>query len=290
MADEQIENESYIFYKSFFDAMQGMELEDVANANLALHNYALYGQSPNLETLAPIVKTLFVMAKPQIDANKRRRENGGKGGMYGKLGGRPKKKPVGDITENPIGDNSKTPNVNDNENLNVNLNENEEENLNSSSSSLSDSQEKYAKIIFELFKNAGLPCQNGDYFKFLSCDFKNSLQYIKAIHSDEVIESVRNYITILKDSDSYLKTKFNFCSFVQSKTFTNCLPANFRPENFKKYETSKGNGANTEKETFSKSYEICPNCSLKMLTWFNDREKYICGNCKKSYTYEEINE
>lgn len=108
--------DSYVFYKSFYDGMKNMTVEDVAAANHALHAYALYGLEPKENTLSPIVQTLFVMAKPQIDANKKRRLDGEKGKKYGKLGGRPKKNPCGVLNETPNGNvygNGKDNNISD---------------------------------------------------------------------------------------------------------------------------------------------------------------------------------
>nr|PIE36471.1 MAG: hypothetical protein CSA53_08040 [Gammaproteobacteria bacterium] len=64
---------------------------------------------------------VFIMAKPQIDTNNKRRKNGQKGAEHGVKGGRPEKKeenPIGVNQENPIGVTGKTPNVNVNVNVN----------------------------------------------------------------------------------------------------------------------------------------------------------------------------
>ena len=110
------EADSYVFYKSFYDGMKNMSIEDVAAANHALHAYALYGIEPDTGALSPIVQTLFVMAKPQIDANKKRRQDGNKGG-------RPKNKTGGFGNENHRFYSGK-PNVNENVNVNANANAN----------------------------------------------------------------------------------------------------------------------------------------------------------------------
>ena len=103
------------------------------------------------------------------------------------------------------------------------------------SPSFSEPQQNYARIIFEKFRDAGLPCQKGNEFSFMSCDFKNALQTLKGMHSDDVIQAVDNYISVLKDPGSYVTHEYSFDAFVRSKTFINCLPTNFVPGNFKSF-------------------------------------------------------
>lgn len=117
-----MERESFVFYKSFAEALNALDKETRADCYDAIVNYGLYGIEPELEGLPAVI---FTLVKPQLDANNKKYQNGKKGAEFGKLGGRPKKD--GDIIENPIGVNKKTPNVNvnDNENVNVNVNVND---------------------------------------------------------------------------------------------------------------------------------------------------------------------
>ncbi len=73
--------DSFIFYRSFYDAVKKLNNDDFANAMRAICVYALDGEVIEMEGVPEIV---FTMAKPQIDANIKRREDG-------KKGGRPKK-------------------------------------------------------------------------------------------------------------------------------------------------------------------------------------------------------
>lgn len=116
--------ESFIFYKSFYEALEGMDKESQADCLMALAKYALTGETGEMK---PVVKMFLMMAKPQIDANNKRFENGCKGGEFGKLGGRPRKTPVEEKEENenpkitpkkPLKNPTETPNVNDNVNVN----------------------------------------------------------------------------------------------------------------------------------------------------------------------------
>ncbi len=109
--------ESMVFYKSFYDAIQGLDAELQAEIYNAVFRYGLYGE---LVELSPIANTVFTLIKPQIDANNKRKENGKKGAEYGKLGGRPKKNNPDTTPNKPQNNPTQTPNVNVNANANVN--------------------------------------------------------------------------------------------------------------------------------------------------------------------------
>lgn len=96
--------EGFVFYQSFAEALEIIPADQYGKAARAIIRYALYDEIP--EALEAESNVVFIMAKPQIDANTRRRENGKKGAKYGNQGGRPPKNPIGDNTENPIGDNN----------------------------------------------------------------------------------------------------------------------------------------------------------------------------------------
>lgn len=123
--------ESYVFYKSFHEAMKGLSDEQYGKIMRIINEYSLDGVEPEINDV--IVNMAFQLIKPQIDANTRRRENGKKGGDFGKMGGRPKKTPMG-LEKNEI----KTPNVNINENANENSNVNDNENVNDNANAESD--------------------------------------------------------------------------------------------------------------------------------------------------------
>ena len=119
-----MQRDSFVFYRSFAEGLNELDGETRLACYDALLAYALDGVEPSLTGVA---KAMFTLIKPQIDANNKRFENGMKGAAYGKLGGRPKKNPIGVIEENPIGVSNKnpekTPNVNVNENVNGNVND-----------------------------------------------------------------------------------------------------------------------------------------------------------------------
>lgn len=105
--------ESFIFYRSFYDAIE--ELDDKKRLKMYDSIVKLALKNEENEKLSGICKQLFILIKPQITANNKRYEDGRKGG-------RPKK-------EKTSGFFSKKPNENVNVNVNVNENENVNENV-----------------------------------------------------------------------------------------------------------------------------------------------------------------
>lgn len=124
----ELKRDSFVFYRSFFEAIKGLPKEDQCLMFGAIADYSLDQIEPHLTGINKVVWTLI---KPQLDANTKRFINGEKGGKHGRKGGRPKKtkpetkeeNPIGVINENP----KETPNVNVNVNLNDNLNVNEKD-------------------------------------------------------------------------------------------------------------------------------------------------------------------
>lgn len=123
--------DNFIFYRSFYEGAKVLKDSDRLKLYEAIFEYALDNIEPKLKGY-PL--GMFSMARPQLDANNKRYQDGLKGAEHGKKGGRPKKnKQCGDNEENPIGFLDKTPNENVNENVNVNDNNNANENENTSS-------------------------------------------------------------------------------------------------------------------------------------------------------------
>ena len=105
--------ESFVFYRSFYEAIKEIPLEEQGVVYNAIYGYALDGIEPELSGIA---KAIFLLVKPQIDANNNRYENG-------KKGGKPKANQNETKTEpKPNQDETETK---PNENVNVNVNEND---------------------------------------------------------------------------------------------------------------------------------------------------------------------
>ena len=72
-----MERDSFVFYRSFFEAISCLGKEQKADCLDAIAKYALDGEVIEMNG---IIKALFLSMKPQIDANTRRYANGLKGG------------------------------------------------------------------------------------------------------------------------------------------------------------------------------------------------------------------
>lgn len=99
--------DSFIFYRSFYEATQYLEKEQKADLFDAIANYALNQKQSKLDN---ICSALFSLIKPQLDANYSKYLNGKKKAK--------KTKPVAKISK-PL----TNVNVNVNDNVNVNVND-----------------------------------------------------------------------------------------------------------------------------------------------------------------------
>ena len=114
--------ESFIFYKSYSEAIKQLNEKDQLKALWAIINHSIDEEEQQVDGLANIV---YIMAKPQIEANNKRKNDGLKGG-----------RPIKEIKETSgysntetTGFENKKPNVNVNINKNNNVNVNENENI-----------------------------------------------------------------------------------------------------------------------------------------------------------------
>ncbi len=106
--------QSFVFYESFQEAIDCLPDHEQLLVYRAISYYALQQQEPQLEGMA---KLAWVLIKPQLDANWRKYIKGCRGAEAGKKGGRPRKNPLGVISE------TANVNVNVNDNVNVNVND-----------------------------------------------------------------------------------------------------------------------------------------------------------------------
>ena len=121
------ERESFVFYRSFYEAIKDVPKKYRSVIYEAVFEYVFDSQEPSL---SGVPSALWKLIRPQIDASQNREENSKKGAEYGKMGGRPKKtkeseKPLKGYEEKPLkGKKVETLNVNVNSNSNVNENVN----------------------------------------------------------------------------------------------------------------------------------------------------------------------
>lgn len=105
--------DSFIFYRSFYEAISELPKENQADTYNAIMQYALNQEEIELTGIS---KAIFSLVKPQLDANYKKYENGKQ--KKSKTEAKHKQ------TKSKIGTNVNE-NVNDNENVNVNDNDNE---------------------------------------------------------------------------------------------------------------------------------------------------------------------
>ena len=120
------QKDSFIFYRSFFQAINDLPETNQLEIFKAISSYALDFEEPDLSGLS---KTIFTLIKPQLTANNKRYLNGCKGADHGKKGGRPRtpEKPLEEPLEEPLKNPKKTPSLTPNKNVNENENENDNE-------------------------------------------------------------------------------------------------------------------------------------------------------------------
>lgn len=126
---KEFHRESFIFYRSFSDAIKILPENDQLVLLKAIINYGLDGEKPAFDN--NYLSMAWTLIEPQLDANRRK-------AMNGRLGGAPKgnrNNPNGrrGNKQEPTTTNHNQPNVNDNVNVNDNANVNKEKDTNVSS-------------------------------------------------------------------------------------------------------------------------------------------------------------
>jgi len=120
--------ESYVRYRSFMEACEGLSDAEYRAVNNALDRFALDGVEPT--DLTGVAKALYVAFRPQIAANFQRFVNGCKGGCPkgvkkpSMIGNQNARKTTNVENKTKPKQNQTKPNVNDNDNYNENYNDN----------------------------------------------------------------------------------------------------------------------------------------------------------------------
>lgn len=122
--------DSFIFYRSFWEAIREADEAGQRQLYAAIAAFALDGEEPQLTGL---IKAVWLAIKPQLEANRKRYENGKKGGApkgssnnpTGRRGKAIAAEPKEPTTNQELTKNKANNNVNNNVNSNVNSNVNE---------------------------------------------------------------------------------------------------------------------------------------------------------------------
>lgn len=88
---------SFIFYRSFYEAIKDLPRDIQGEIYTAIMEYALYGKET--ENLKPVAHSIFTLIKPNLQANISRYENGKKGGRPPK---KTEEKPNNNLTETEV--------------------------------------------------------------------------------------------------------------------------------------------------------------------------------------------
>ena len=199
--------DSFIFYRSFYEAISELPKENQADSYNAIMRYAL--DQEEIE-LTGISKAIFSLVKPQLDANYKKYENG-------------KQKKSKTEAKQKQTKSKKVTNVNENVNENVNDNVNYNDNVNvNDNDKVSDScVDGLQKIIDFYNENIGLITPYGvevleDYSKDMPTDLiiyamqisveanKRTIKYIKAILNNWQKAGIR---TLVQAKDENHKKK-----------------------------------------------------------------------------------
>lgn len=181
--------DSFIFYRSFYEAISELPKENQADTYDAIMQYAL--NQKEIE-LTGISKAIFSLVKPQLDANYKKYENGKQ----------KKSKKEAKVKQN---ESKAETNVNDNENVNVNENVNDNDNDNVGDSCVDGLQE-----VIDFYSN-NIGFLNPYGLKILE-------SYVEDMSSDLVIYAMQIAVENNKKTISYIKAILNNWSKANIKT------------------------------------------------------------------------
>ena len=109
---------SFVFYRSFKEAIDNCPEEDRLAIYESIVSYALDGTPP--EITGGAIRIVWPLIEPQLNANRDKRKAGRKGGAPRKTNGSDNGITTGCQSAITIGSHSRQPNVNENDNENEN--------------------------------------------------------------------------------------------------------------------------------------------------------------------------
>lgn len=181
--------DSFIFYRSFYEAISELPKENQADTYDAIMQYAL--NQKEIE-LTGISKAIFSLVKPQLDANYKKYENGKQ----------KKSKKEAKVKQN---ESKAETNVNDNENVNVNENVNDNDNDN-----VGDSCVDGLQGVIDFYSN-NIGFLNPYGLKILE-------SYVEDMSSELVIYAMQIAVENNKKTISYIKAILNNWAKANIKT------------------------------------------------------------------------
>lgn len=179
--------DSFIFYRSFYEAISELPKENQADTYDAIMQYAL--NQKEIE-LTGISKAIFSLVKPQLDANYKKYENGKQ----------KKSKKEAKVKQN---ESKAETNVNDNENVNVNVNDNDNDNV-------GDSCVDGLQEVIDFYSN-NIGFLNPYGLKILE-------SYVEDMSSELVIYAMQIAVENNKKTISYIKAILNNWAKANIKT------------------------------------------------------------------------
>ena len=216
--------ESFVFYNSFLEGIETLSTpEEKWEATKAILYYGLKDIDKPPEGYAKIP---YIMAKPQIEANNKRYENGKKGGApKGNKNAQKREKENQKITvgcfEKQPKNNQKQPNVNDN----VNVNENDNVNVNDNKNTMRKAE---ALALFErlwkLYPNKKGKGQVSETQK----------KRLLTIGETALVKAIERYKAALLQDGGWRKPQYG-------STFFNSGYVDYLDENFEQYDRNSLN-------------------------------------------------
>lgn len=198
----EISRESFVFYRSFYESLSELSDESIAKALRAICEYALDGTMP---TLSGVEKAVFVLIKPQIDANFKRYINGKHGGR------KPKQNQEGTEQEPNRNQEATEQEANANVNVNVNVNANENVNTNTKEASVfsvtpspipAHDGSKLIEEARKLWNSLGAaPAERYTVLQFRPNDLRDCLATVSQFSMAEIREALETYLALLESPD-----------------------------------------------------------------------------------------
>ena len=176
--------DSFIFYRSFYEAIKDLPRDIQGEIYTAIMEYSLYGKET--DNLKPVARSIFTLIKPQIDVNNKRFDNGCKGG-------RPLKKETKEKHAKAKKEDKNQKETKEKPNKNYNVNDNNNDNKESTNV---DKKERPPKSDYERFN------------EWLKEHTPNVLKLQRQITEEEFLKLKKKYsydqiVDILQSMENY---------------------------------------------------------------------------------------